>query len=149
MEKINNESIISTLFILGFDRVDTILYSNILNEIIRNKNFKMVCTEETNIFKKFIDYNGIRYKIKDDYNINSEVINMNGKKYTLKEILPVNKELEKFLKTLNYEEIIKRKISILGNNNMIQLDYLFSEKEKKIIEKLYEKPKIKMIKIDD
>ena len=117
MEKINNESIISTLFILGFDRVDTILYSNILNEIIRNKNFKMVCTEETNIFKKFIDYNGIRYKIKDDYNINSEVINMNGKKYTLKEILPVNKELEKFLKTLNYEEIIKRKISILGNNN--------------------------------
>ena len=66
MEKINKEIIISSLFSMGFDKVDALLYMYVLDDLLRYigviKKFELVIyilTEVDNFVKKKIKNNNI------------------------------------------------------------------------------------------
>ena len=68
MEKINKEIIISSLFLMGFDKVDALLYMYVLDDLLRYidviKKFEYDLTEPTSTFNKYVDFDGMVYSLK-------------------------------------------------------------------------------------
>ena len=71
MEKINKEIIISSLFSMGFDKVDALLYMYVLDDLLRYigviKKFEYDLTEPTSTFNKYVDFDGMVYSLKKGY----------------------------------------------------------------------------------
>ena len=69
MEKINTEILVSSLFSIGFDKVDVALFTYTLGQLsIDNKQlqlFEFEDSETHQIFNKYVDYDGIVFKLKD------------------------------------------------------------------------------------
>lgn len=131
MEKINSEIIISSLFMIGFDKVDTLLYINVVEQIDKFKIFEFTDDKRSDIFKKYIEFNGICYKLKDNVSLNNDI------ELPLYKELRTNNLLIKYLNELNYEEIIIKKIMFLGIDKIKHYNMLFSNKEKEIIYKMF------------
>ena len=78
MEKINIEIIISSLFALGFDKVDSKLLMFMLGRIVTdNKELNIFDIEKDEnlceTFNKYITYENSVYKFKEGYNITSMI----------------------------------------------------------------------------
>jgi len=123
MEKINAEIIMSSLISMGFDKVDTLLYTytlgklSILNDEL--KIFKYEDEEYSDIFKNKVDYDAPIIKLKD------------GVK---KEELHTNETLIKILETIDYKEIVKEKFKVLYRLGQLdKFSEYFSTKEQKIL----------------
>ena len=71
MEKINTEILVSSLFSIGFDKVDAVLFTYTLGQLsIDNKQlqlFEFEDSETHQIFNKYLDYDGIVFKLKANY----------------------------------------------------------------------------------
>lgn len=91
MEKINSEILISTLFLIGFDRVDSLLFKYTLGKLsvdnIEKKEFIFKDEELSGTFNKYVDFNGSFYSLKSNYSLDTNVPLVSGSS----KILPLRK----------------------------------------------------------
>lgn len=115
MVYVTKEKIILGLFSLGFDKVDNLLYTYTLSEILKNNEFKFLKKDFSMYFKQNISYDGIIYEAKN------------------KNVLISNLLLTDYLSKLNFKTIIDKKLFILGYGNLDNYNYLISDREKRIM----------------
>ena len=140
MEKINTEILISSLLAVGFDKVDSFLFTYILSKLsIDNRtmqSFEFIDEEFSNTFKEYVSYDGNTYMIKDMYTIDTLIMTKNGN-VPLRKLLHTNKKLITYLDLLDFREIIMKKISLLGAKQLDTIPNYFSNKEKEIMYKMF------------
>lgn len=142
MEKYNLENLISTLFVLGYDQLDSIFLTLITGKIYTEKGnqFEYEEKEFTKEFKKFVNFDGFVYKLKEGLTLKSNTKLFKDKTYTIKDLFTsgvVNKKLSDYLINFDFRDIIIRKISLIGPNKIDKLACLFSNKEKSIIYEMF------------
>ena len=136
MEKINSEILISTLFLIGFDRVDSLLFKYVLGKLsidnIEKKDFIFEDEELSETFNQYVDFNGSFYSLKNNYSLDTNVSLVSGssKILPLRKVININKKLLMYFNSIDFTTIISRKVNDIGYNNLKDFDYLFSEKEK-------------------
>lgn len=141
MEKINTEVLVSSLFNVGFDKVDAALFTYTLGKLaIDNRKmqlFEFSDSETNQIFNKYIDYDGIVFRFKDGVNLET-MASYNGEKfYPLKMLLNSSKNLIKYLSLLDFSEIVLKKVENYGIHSLEQIDEnIFSQKELEILHQL-------------
>lgn len=141
MEKINTEVLVSSLFNIGFDKVDNVLFTYTLGQLsIDNQQlqlFEFEDSETHQLFNKYVDYDGIVFKLKDEITLDTMVSYNNEKFYPLKKMLNTNKKLIEYLSQLDFSEIVLKKAKLYGMQNIEQIDkYRFSNKELEIFQQL-------------
>ena len=141
MEKINTEVLVSSLFSIGFDKVDAVLFTYTLGQLsIDNQQlqlFEFEDSETHQIFNKYVDYDGIVFKLKDGITLDSMATYNNEKFYPLRKILNTSKKLIEYLSQLDFSEIVLKKTESYGIQNIKQIDeYRFSNKELGILQYL-------------
>lgn len=148
MEKINTEILVSSLFVIGFDRVDASLYTYTLGKLsIDNQQMQLFEFEDSEphiIFSKYVDCDGIIFRLKDGITLDTMVSYNDEKFYPLRKMLNTNKRLIEYLSQLDFSEIIVRKLKDCGFNIY---DGRFSEKELKLIEELNKASEQKKLKL--
>ena len=141
MEKINTEILVSALFAIGFDKVDALLYTYTLGQLsIDNQQldlFEFEDYETHQIFNKYVDYDGVTFKLKDGITIDSMASYNDEKYYPLRKMLNTNRRLIEYLSGLDFRKIILKKIESLGVDRLDSFDLLFSNKEKEIMYKMF------------
>lgn len=139
MEKINSENIISALFLLGFDKVDVLLYMCVLAKLTLDNQgeewFNLEGEDFSFLFCQNIEFDGKVLKIKGSEGLDTIVMVIDGKPYPLRRMLKCNKKLMDQIKKLDFEEIIRRKINIMGEDKVYIYREFFSSKEIDIINK--------------
>jgi len=123
MEKINTEIVISSLISMGFDKIDTLLYTytlaktSMLNDKL--KLFKYEDEEYSEVFNKNVDYTTPIITLKEG--ASSEELN-------------INTNLINILETIDYKEVVMAKFKMLYELGQLDLfnDY-FSKREKEIL----------------
>lgn len=141
MEKINTEVLVSSLFNVGFDKVDAALFTYTLGRLaIDNRKmqlFEFSDSETHQIFNKYVDYDGIVFRFKDGINLET-MASYNGEKfYPLKMLLNSSKKLIKYLSQLDFSEIVLKKVENYGIHSLEQIDEnIFSQKELEILHQL-------------
>lgn len=139
MEKINSEHIISALFLLGFDKVDVLLYMCVLAKLTLDNQIEERFTLEDEdfsfLFCQNIEFNGKVLKIKGNEGLDTTVMVIDGKPYSLRRMLKRNEKLMEQMRQLDFEEIIRRKINIVGEDKVYIYREFFSSKEIDIINK--------------
>lgn len=141
MEKINTEVLVSSLFNLGFDKVDAALFTYTLGKLaIDNRKmqlFEFSDSETHQIFNKYVDYDGIVFRFKDGIDLET-MASYNGEKfYPLKMLLNSSKKLIKYLSQLDFSEIVLKKAENYGIHSLEQIDEnIFSQKELEILHQL-------------
>ena len=148
MEKINTEILVSSLFTIGFDKVDAVFFTYTLGQLsIDNQQLQLFEFEDSEIhqmFNKYVDYDGIVFKLKDGITLDTMVSYNNETFYPLRKMLNTNKKLIEHLSQLDFSEIVLKKAEAYGIQSAGNIEpSLFSEKEKDILRLLYEKPEIK------
>ena len=141
MEKINTEIVISSLFLTGFDRVDPVFFVLVLGKIMIDNDYETFCFEEgtfSKTFELFTEYNGVIYKLKDGLSIDTNL----GYK-TLGKTLNTNKKLVDYLNSLDFNDIVLKKIDIYEITGIDdeKLD-LFSDKEITILKRIFQEDTI-------
>ena len=140
MEKINSEILISSLFMLGFDQVDSLLYTYTLGKIMTEntqlKLFEFKDEKTSQIFNEYIEYDNNKFKFKNGCDLNTIVLYHNID-LPLYKALNINSILVEYLKTLDFKEIIVKKIMALGTDRINNYKELFSHKEKEIIYEMF------------
>jgi len=141
MEQINTEILVSSLIVAGFDKVDFLFYTYILGKISLDNQelnlFEFQDKEYSEIFKKYIDFDGTIFQLKNGYSLDMNVFEIRNENYPLKRFLNTNKKLIEYINNLDIKEIIFKKINDIGYQNIEQLNYLFSNKEKEIMYKMF------------
>ena len=156
METINTETVVSSLFKVGFDKVDPILYTFVLAKISmddKKQLFKFKDQKTSLTFDKLVDYNGLIFKLKDGLQMDTNVSVYNGLIFKLKDdlqmdtnvslygvntqvgnLLITNHNLIKYLNNLDFSEIVLKKAETYGMQNIDEST--FSNKELKILSQL-------------
>ena len=153
MEKINTEILVSSLFAIGFDKVDALLYTYTLGQLsIDNQQlqlFEFEDSETHQIFNKYVDYDGITFKLKDGITLDTMASYNDKKFYPLRKMLNINRRLIEYLSGLDFRKIILKKIESLGADRLDSFDLLFSDKEKEIICKMFGIEHMQQEKVDN
>ena len=144
MEKINTEILVSSLFIMGFDKVDDALFTYTLGQLsIDNKQlqlFEFEDSETHQLFNKYVDYDGIVFKLKVGITLGTMASYNGGKFYPLRKMLNTSKKLIEYLSQLDFSGIVLKKAESYGIQNIEQIDESrFSNKEIDILKKLEKK----------
>ena len=128
---------------MGFNQVDSLLYTYTLGKIATDNTFlemfEFKDKETSQIFNKYIEYDGIKFKLREGYDLNT-IVNLKPNQnieLPLYKVLNTNKNLIEYLKKLDYKEIIVRKIISLGISRIVDYEDLFSDKEKEIIYQMF------------
>ena len=137
IERINLEIILSTLFIFGFEKIDSILYTYILGKIFSdNPNLHLFEYEEAELssnFNKYFEYDGVFYKFKDGISLDTNVSVLENHFWPLSRSINYSSVLLKYLDDVNLEEIVRRKIEKLCIDDINSPDAILCNKEKEII----------------
>lgn len=140
MEKINTEAIVSSLFVLGFEKVDPILYTHLLGKLtIDNQKLSLFEFEEkpfSESFTKYVDCNNSIFKIKDGYTLDTNASPMKEYNWTLRNLFARNTELINYLSNLDFREIVAKKLESYNTTRQDDIEQIFSAKEIGIIEQL-------------
>ena len=141
MEKINTEILVSSLFAIGFDKVDALLYTYTLGKLsIDNQQlqlFEFEDEETHQIFNKYVDYDGIIFKLKNGITLDTMASYNDEKFYPLRKMLNTNSRLIEYLSGLDFRKIVIKKIEALGVDRLDSFDLLFSNREKEIMYKMF------------
>ena len=139
MEIINTEILVSSLFNAGFDKVDPALFVFILAKLSmddRRGLFKFDDNETSLTFNKYVDYDGVVFKLKDGFQIDTNVSHVEGHVLLLGKALFTNRYLIKYLNNLDFTEIVVKKAQLYGIKSMEDIDKSkFSLKEMEILKK--------------
>ena len=157
--RVNTESLISALFLLGYEKVDAVLYMLVLGAIKTTDNKLKITDLEldfsiddslSNVLSNCIKpCTAVIIELKEGYDLNTDVSSFNYlKEGTITLYDYINNSNNNSLATyidnyINMEEIIRKKMSILGDKGIPSNAKLYSEKEKEIINN--QKKKIKHI----
>ena len=137
MQKVNSESLVSSLLLMGFEKVDVALCTILLCKLYsdNNANFTFVDTERSQFFSKYIYFDGFFYKLKESISLNTNVSDEEGCFKSLEnELSHNNKELISYLRHLDFREIIRRKMELFEKEKIEEDDLLFCEHEREIIQ---------------
>lgn len=157
---INTQNIISSLFLLGFDKLDpfiiTATISNITINLRENKEVQLKTGEENSTyeikftsddkisksFEKIVDMDFIT-KLKDGFTMDTDIakiINLNNISMTVKQYLNTNNNrlLVQYIKeNVDLRKIILEKISTYQQTNPDYIKEAFSNKEKIMIMEIF------------
>ena len=139
MEKICLENIISGLMFIGFDKVDSLLLGYVTEGVLNSDLYHFVLEDDAiPTLYNHIDYLDGVYKFQGNEDIDS-IVKLKNFDMTMKSFLALhsNKKLIECLKTLNYKDIVMKKISSIGIENIDDMNNLFSLKEKEIIMNIF------------
>ena len=135
MEELNMEKIISTLFVMGFDEVDSILYSFLLRKLMKEKDFFEIFSfkniEPSQDFSRYVELNGYKNKLKEGYTLESNLSPVEGKYWPLARLLEnkSSKTLMDFLDSIDLGEVIEKKVNALGEERIKNNPSLLCSKE--------------------
>lgn len=76
------------------------------------------------------------FTFKKGITLDANVSPIKDYEWPLKQALSVNKNLLQYLDQLDFKEIVKKKVEALGLDEIGQMDYLFSDKEKEIMDEI-------------
>ena len=97
MEKINSENIISALFLLGFNKVDVLLYMCVLAKLTLDNQseewFNLEDEDFSFLFCQNIEFDGKVLKIKGNEGLDTTVMVIDGKPYSLRRMLKCNEKV--------------------------------------------------------
>ena len=116
LEKINTEILVSTLFNLGFDKVDPVLFTYTLGKLsLVDKERQFIFEErEPGIgFKKYVDFSGTAMKIKDGYTLDTNVSPNDKIKIPVKKTLFGSRSLLEYLSNFDFSEIVQKKSRVI------------------------------------
>ena len=152
MEKISTEILVSTLFNLGFDSVDSVLFTYTLGKLsLVDKERQFVFEErEPGIgFKEYVDCSGITMKIKDGYTLDTNVSSNDKMVIPVRKTLFGSRTLLEYLSNFDFSEIIweKAKAYSVQSTENVNPD-LFCEKEIEILRALKTEQNVKKRKIE-
>lgn len=157
---INTQNIISSLFLLEFDKLDpfiiTATISNITINLRKNKEVQLKTGEEYSVyeikftsddkisksFEKIVDMDFIT-KLKDGFTMDTDIakiINLNNISMTVKQYLNTsnNRLLVQYIKeNIDLRKIILEKISAYQQTNPDYIKEVFSNKEKIMIMEIF------------
>ena len=130
MEKINTEILVSSLFKLGFDKVDSILFTYTLAKITKDGVFSFEEQDTSIAFKKYVDFYDGFIRLKDGYYLDTNISPNDSIPITIGQSLFGNKYLFDYLSTLDFTNIILKKAEdfAIGDTNEIKSEF-FSTKE--------------------
>lgn len=132
MYNISTEDIVKSLFAMGFEKVDTVLFGLVIATTKFEENgFKFSDLPFTQIFLKYMNYDGVIFTFKEGVTLDTEITISKNHSWTLRRLFNHNR-LINYLSTLDFKDIVLRKIEYLGEETLGEFDYLFSEKEKKL-----------------
>lgn len=141
MEKINTEILVSSLFVIGFDKVDALLYTYTLGQLsLDNQKLQLFELEDSSMSQKFndyVDYDGITFKLKEGITLETNISPLENYDIPLEKALYTNEKLIEYLSKLDFRKIIIKKIETLGVDKINTFDLLFSNKEKEIMYKMF------------
>ena len=138
MYNISTEDIVKSLFAMGFEKVDTVLFGLVLSTSKFEENgFKFSDLPLTQIFLRYMDYDGYVFTFKEGVTLDTEMPISKNYSWTLRRLFNHNR-LINYLSTLDFKDIVLRKIKYLGEERLEEFDYLFSEKEKKLAPEYFE-----------
>ena len=152
MEKISTEILVSTLFNLGFDSVDPVLFTYTLGKLsLMDKERQFVFEErEPGIgFKEYVDCSGISMKIKDGYTLDTNVSPNDKMVIPVRKTLFGSRTLLEYLSNFDFSEIIEKKARAYGVQSVESANpNLFCEKEIKMLQALRENQNGKQKKLE-
>lgn len=135
MEKISLENVLSGLLFLGFDKVDSLLLGYTTEELLKSNLYHFVMEDDSSAkLYNHLDYVDGVYQFKEDEDLDS-IIKLKNLSMPMKTFLALNsnKKLIECLKLLDFKDVIIKKISSIGINNIDEVNHLFSDKEKDIM----------------
>ena len=132
MYNISTEDIVKSLFAMGFEKVDTVLFGLVIATTKFEENgFKFSDLPFTQIFLKYMNYDGVIFTFKEGVTLDTEITISKNHSWTIRRLF-IHNTLINYLSTLDFKDIVLRKIKYLGEEKLEEFDYLFSEKEKKL-----------------
>ena len=146
MEELNTEIFLSTLFVMGFDKVDSILNSFLLEKLMKEKafleKFSFKNREPSQDFRRYVELNGYINKLKEGYTLESNLSPVEGEYWPLARLLEnkASKTLMDFLDSIDLGEVIEKKVNALGEERIKNNPSLLCSKE---IELLRERQEMK------
>ena len=143
METINKEVLLSSLFAIGFNIVDEILYYSVLDKIYQKNLLEPLFRFDSNSnslsvnFREYVTILPSAYKI-DDAKLIVEVLPREYRSISVSEVLNVNEKLVEFLRSLDYEELFKKKLDYYieefgEDETLSKFSEIFSTKEIEIM----------------
>ena len=140
MEKINTEVLVSSLFNIGFDRVDSALFTYTLAKLSiddRGEHFVFEDQKTSQTFDKYVDYNGFLFKLNEGLSIDTNVSDVEGFVIPLGKKLVTNRYLIEYLTNLDFSDIVLKKMELYGIKSIEDVDInVFSKKEIEILKKI-------------
>lgn len=148
MEIINTEQIVCSLLGIGFEQVDSMLFTLVLGKLSLEQRekpwFEFQDKEFSKFFETYVDSSASIFKLKDDFELASN-IGPDGYHYALEFALKhQNRTLTKHIENLDYQSIIYKKLEMIGFDKYEECAYLFCEKEKSIIRNIIQTTEIEM-----
>lgn len=144
MKKYTLENLLSALFALGFEQIDSFLITLMIGKISieqkKEKQFKYEDGVFSTQFQKYVDFDGLVYKLKEGLTLETDTGLLEDEIYTIKDLFTsgiVNKKLAKYLANFDFRDVIIRKINLIGTDRLDKLSCLFSNKEKNIMYKMF------------
>lgn len=137
MKIINTEALVSSLFVIGFDRIDSILYTYTLGALTidnqKTNMFQFENKELSSTFNKYVDSSSWGFKLKEGYTLDTNISTIKDYNWTLRDLFNKNKDLIEYLRNFDFSKIITKKVELCGIENVSQLDTRFSNKEIELI----------------
>lgn len=99
------------------------------------EQFTLEDEDFSSLFCQNIEFDGNVFKIKGNEGLDTTVMVIDGKPYSLRRMLKCNEKLMEQMRQLDFEEIIRRKINIMGEDKVYIYRDFFSSKEIDIINK--------------
>ncbi len=144
MEVINTEALVSSLLVMGFDKIDSLLYVYTLGQLTidntKTKDFSFQDQEISPDFEKYIEFDGSVYRLKEGYTLDTNISPINGHTYTLRDRFQSHKKLLEYLSTVDFKSIVLKK----ANNMLAPEKEFFCDKELELVPELFS-PKYKLM----
>ena len=103
----------------------------------KNQLFSFDDQKASITFDKYVDYDGVVFKLKDGFQIDTNVSHVEGFVLPLGKALITNRYLIKYLQNLDFREIVLKKAEIYGVQSIEDIDESrFSLKEINILKQL-------------
>ena len=136
MEIINTESLVSSLFYIGFNKVDPLLFTYVLANLDRD-NFEFQDQQNTQTFDAFVTTDGLVFHPVYDISLDTEIELASEFKLPLRKLLHSNKKLIEFLNNLDFKPLVLKKAQEYNVETIKDADpNLFSRKEIELLKEL-------------
>ena len=137
MVKVNQEYIISALFLLGFDKVSDSLFSYVLGKVVLEENGFVFSDEDyCGFFKSVVMHDEYGFRLKNGYTLSTNISLVPNTIATIRDTLNAPKALITYLNNIDYKEYILSRIrGYESGENYSSNEY--SIKEKRMIADMF------------